>query len=252
MTFKDRLASGAPLLGTFQKTPAPVVTEVLALSGLDCVCLDAEHAPFDRGAIDLCVMAARAGGLPVLVRPPTSAAEHILTALDSGANGVLLPHIRSVAEAESAARAAHYGRGGRGYAGATRAAGYLGRPIAEHLARSRAETVVIAQIEDIEAVDDVERIAAVPGIDAMFVGRIDLTVAMGATSPADPPIVAMVERVVAAGRARGRVTGMFVSDLAEVPRWREAGASLFLLGSDHGFLVSGARAMRAATGMDRG
>lgn len=251
MTFKERLIGGAPLLGTFQKTPAPVITEILALSDLDCVCLDAEHAPFDRGAIDLCVMAARAGGMPVLVRSPTSAPEHILAALDSGANGVVLPHIRSVDEARAAANAAHYGRGGRGYAGTTRSAGFAGRSIADHLERSAASTIVIAQIEDIEAVDVVEAIAAVDGIDALFVGRIDLTVALGATSPVDAAVVAMVERIVAAGRNSGRAVGMFVSDMAEIPHWRAAGANLFLLGSDHGFLLSGAKEMRAATGLER-
>ena len=64
--FKQRLASGAPLHGTFVKTPHPHVVEVLAMTGLDCLCLDAEHAPFDRRDLDACIMATRAGGMPVL------------------------------------------------------------------------------------------------------------------------------------------------------------------------------------------
>ena len=248
MTLKARLAAGNALIGTFQKTPSPIVTEVLALGGLDLLCLDAEHAPFDRLAIDACCMAARAGGLPLLVRPVTAAPEHILSALDSGADGVLLPHIRSAAEAENAVRASYYGRGGRGYAGSSRAAGYGGRGIAEHRAASAARTVVIAQIEDVEALDVVDAIARVPGLDALFVGRIDLTIAMNAVSPAAPEVVEAVARVCAAGRAAGVPVGMFVGDLAEVPRWREAGATLFLLGSDHGFLLSGARELRRAAG----
>ncbi len=248
MTLKARLAAGEALLGTFQKTPSPIVTEVLALAGLDLVCLDAEHSPFDRLHVDACCMAARAGGLPVLVRPQTAAPEHILSALDCGATGVLLPHIRSVAEAEAAVRACHYGRGGRGYAGSSRAAGYGGRAIADHRAASAATTVVVAQIEDIEAVEVVDAIARVAGLDALFVGRIDLTVAMGLANPANPAVVRHVERICATGRAAGVPVGMFVGDLAEVPRWREAGATLFLLGSDHGFLLSGARELRRAAG----
>jgi len=247
MTLKARLAAGEALIGTFQKTPSPIVTEVLALGGLDLVCLDAEHAPFDRLAIDACCMAARAGGLPLLVRPQIAAPEHILSALDCGATGLLLPHIRSVAEAEAAVRACHYGRGGRGYAGSSRAAGYGGRTIAEHRAASAAQTVVIAQIEDVEAVDAVDAIARVPGIDALFVGRIDLSVAMD-VPPTAEPVLAAVARVCAAGRVVGVPVGMFVGDLGEVPRWREAGATLFLLGSDHGFLLSGARDLRCAAG----
>ena len=249
MTLKTRLAAGEPLLGTFQKTPSAIVTEVLAGSGLDLLCLDAEHAPFDRLAIDACCMAARAGGMPLIVRPPTAASEHILNALDCGADGVLLPHIRSAAEARAAVRASHYGAGGRGYAGSSRAAGYGGRGIAEHCAASAARTVVIVQIEDIEAVDEVDAIAAVPGLDALFIGRIDLTVALDAASPAAPDVMAMVERVCAAGRAASVPVGMFVGDLAEVPRWREAGATLFLLASDHAFLLAGARDLRRAAGL---
>lgn len=244
MTFRARIAARAPLLGTFQKTPSAIVTEVLARTGLDCICLDAEHAPFDRAAIDLCCMAARAAGMPLLVRTATAAPEHILSALDCGATGVLLPHIRSADEARAAATAAQYGAGGRGYAGSSRAAGYTTTSMSDHLARSVAETVVLAQIEDLEAVDQIEAIAAVDGIDALFVGRIDLTVAMGAASPKDPAVVAMVERIVAAGRIAGRPTGMFVGDLAEVPRWQAEGANLFLLGSDHSFLLSGAQTLR--------
>ncbi len=250
MNLKTRLKAGDALIGTFQKTPSPIVTEVLALGGLDLVCLDAEHAPFDRGAIDGCCLAARAAGLPLLVRPPTGAPEHILNALDCGADGVLLPHIRSGAEAAAAVRAAHYGPGGggRGYAGSSRAAGYVGRAMAEHRAGEAARTVVIAQIEDVDALDGLDTIVATPGLDAVFVGRIDLTVSMDAALPNDVCVVAAVERVCAAGRAAGMPVGMFVADLGEVPRWRAAGATLFLLGSDHAFMVSGARELRRAAG----
>jgi 2-keto-3-deoxy-L-rhamnonate aldolase RhmA len=174
-------------VGSFLKTPSPILVEVLASAGLDLLCLDAEHAPFDRLAIDHCAMAARAGGLPMLVRTPSAAPEHILNALDCGADGVLLPHIRSAEEARAAVAAAHYGRGGRGYAGSSRAAAYALSSIPQHLAASAERTAVIAQIEDVEAVDAVEAIAAVPGLDALFVGRIDLTIALGETDPDSRP-----------------------------------------------------------------
>jgi staphyloferrin B biosynthesis citrate synthase len=239
MTFKERVAAGQFTLGTFLKTPAPILVEVLATCGLDCLCLDAEHAPFDRASLDACISAARACDLPVLVRPPSAAPEHILNALDCGADGVLLPHIRSAAEAWEAARACAYGPGGRGYAGSSRAARYGQASMAEHLAASAARTTVIAQIEDLEALDELDAIAAVPGIDALFVGRIDLTVALGAASPDAPEVIAAVDRIVAAGRAAGRTVGMFV------PR-NEDVAGLFLQGSEHAFMRTGAAAMRRA------
>lgn len=241
--FKARLAAGELIVGSFVKTPSPIICEVLALTPLDCLCLDAEHAPFDRLAIDGCIHAARADGMPVLVRTPTAAAEHVLNALDCGATGVVLPHVRTADEARAAAATARYGAGGRGYAGSSRAAGYTTKPMARHLADSAAATVVIAQIEDLEALDELEAIAAVDGIDALFVGRIDLTVALGADSPDDPRVLEAVEAICAAGRAAGRPVGMFLSRVEDVAYWRTRGASLFLLGSDHNFLLAGAKSL---------
>jgi 2-keto-3-deoxy-L-rhamnonate aldolase RhmA len=243
MTFKARLNAGDLLVGTFIKTPSPIVVEVLALTALDCLCLDAEHAPFDRRDIDLCVALARAADKPVLVRVPVTSPEQILGALDCGATGVVAPHVRSRAEAEALVRYAHYGAGGRGYAGSSRAAGYTTRTMADHLATSAANTAVIAQIEDPEAVDAIDEIAAVPGIDALFVGRADLTVAYGASSQDDPQVIAAVEKICAAGRRHGRPVGMFVARAEDVPLWRQHGATLFLLESDHAFLLKGAAAL---------
>jgi 2-keto-3-deoxy-L-rhamnonate aldolase RhmA len=243
--FHERLLSGQRLVGTFVKTPSPIVTEVLALTDLDCLCLDAEHAPFDRIAIDGCIAMARAAAMPTLVRVPTASPEHILNALDCGATGVVAPHIRSAAQAEAFARACRYGPGGRGYAGSSRAAGYTTRSMGDHLAHSASHTVAIAQIEDPEAVEDIDAIAAVPGIDALFVGRVDLTVAYGAASQDDPRVVAAVERICAAGLRHGRRVGMFLARPADVPLWADKGASLFLLGSDHGFILQGAAQLLA-------
>ena len=240
-TLKARLASGEVIVGTFVKTPSPIVVEVLSLTPLDCVCLDAEHAPFDRGTLDTCILAARAGGMPALVRVPSAAPEHLLQALDSGATGVVMPHVRSAAEAEAVARAAHYGRGGRGYAGSSRAAGYTMMTMAQHKQASAERTVVIAQIEDPEAVDAIDAIARVAGIDALFIGRVDLTVALGAETQDDPRVITAVDRVVAAAVAAGKTVGMFLARVEDVAYWRARGATLFLLGSDHTFLLAGAR-----------
>lgn len=249
MTLKARIAAGDALLGTFLKTPHPHVVEVLATSGLDCVCIDAEHAPFDRRDIDACVMAAQLGGLPVLVRTPSSTPEQILNALDCGADGVVVPHVRSAGEARAVAASAHYARGGRGYAGSSRAAGYGTRSMPDHKAASAAKTIVIAQIEDAEALDDIDAIAGVDGIDALFIGRIDLTVSLGCESPDDPVVVAAVEKIVLAGLAARRPTGMFLSRSSDVAMWRSKGARLFLLGSDHSFIRDGAKALRISAGL---
>ena len=245
VSFRDRLRGGELLSGTWVKTPHPHVVEVLALSPLDVLVLDAEHAPFDRGSLDACIMAARAGGKPVLVRPASSAHEHILNALDCGADGVIVPHVRSAAEAREIVRACHYVPGGRGFAGSTRAAGYTTRGMAKHREAAK-DVIVIAQIEDVEAVEAIEEIAAVEGIDALFIGRADLTISYAADTPDNAAVVAAVERICAAGKAAGRTVGMFLGRVGDVPIWRKRSASLFILQSDQEFLLKGAAGLAAA------
>lgn len=243
--FRGRLRSGAAMVGTWVKTPAMAVCEVLSFSSLDLLCLDAEHAPFGRGQIDQCIAACRAGGMPVVVRVPTAAATDILNALDCGADGIVAPHIASVEAAQALAAAAYHGPGGRGYTGASRAAGYGALDMAACLDDARRNTSVIAQIEDVEALAAIDAIAAVDGIDCLFIGRADLTVALGAGSVKDAVVLDAVTAVCAAGRRAGRAVGMFLADLDEIPHWRAAGASLFILQSDHGFLRAGANALAA-------
>lgn len=242
---KDRIRAHQALVGTFLKTPSSIICEVLGRSELDLVCVDAEHAPFDRMALDQCLYALRSENMPALVRIPTAAPEHILNALDCGATGIVVPHVTNADQAEKIVAAAHFGAGGRGYAGSTRAAAYTGKPMAAHLIDSAAQTVVVAQIEDLEALDNLDALAAVEGIDCLFVGRIDLTVALGAASPTDPEVVAAVEKICAVSAAAGKPVGMFIGDHGEIEYWKQRGASLFLLSSDHGFLLQGARKLVA-------
>lgn len=244
MSFRQRLRDRDLLAGTFVKTPHPHVVEVLSLTTLDVLAIDAEHAPFDRGALDLCILAARGAGKPVIVRPVSSAPEHILQTLDCGADGVIVPHVRSAEEAAAMVKACHYGPGGRGYAGSSRAAAYTTLGMVRHRAAAR-DVTVIAQIEDVEAMDHLDAIAAVPGIDALFIGRADLTVSLGCDTSDDPAVDQATARICAAGQAAGLAVGMFLANPADVPRWREAGATLFILQSDHEFLLRGATALAA-------
>ncbi|MBI1394153.1 MAG: aldolase [Alphaproteobacteria bacterium] len=242
MTLKDQLGARAPLLGTFLKTPSSMIAEVLVRTDLDLVCIDAEHAPFDRRDIDACIHAFVGAGKPVIVRVPANAPEHILNALDCGATGILAPHVRNGEDARRLASDCKYGSG-RGYAGSSRAARYGARTMREHITLSNAATCVIAQIEDAEALPHLADIFSVSGIDAFFIGRADLAVSMGADSPDDPRVIDAVTRICRQGVASGVCIGMFTANLSEIAGWREQGASLFLLGSDHGFLLSGARAL---------
>ncbi len=242
-SFSDRVRRSDGLIGTWVKTPSSVVCEILAVTDLDMVCLDAEHAPFGRSEMDSCIAVLRAMGMPALVRVPSAEPSHILNALDCGAIGIVAPHICSGDQARELVKACHFGAGGRGYAGSTRAAGFTTTSLADNLKAARRETVVIAQIEDLEALDNLDEITAVDGIDCLFVGRIDLTVAMGVESPMDDKVLSAVEQICAAGKKAGKPVGMFTPSIAEIPRWKAAGASLFILDSDQGFLLKSSKAL---------
>ena len=154
--------------------------------------------------------------------------------------------MRTVEDAEAICLRSLYGPSGRGYAGSSRAAGFAGKAIADQLRESAEQTTIIAQIEDLEALEVIDDIAAVARLDCLFIGRIDLTVALGKTDPSDPVVVKAVEKICAAGRNADKAVGMFVSKVEEARHWTEKGASLFLLSSDQAFLLAGARNLISA------
>ena len=243
-SLKQELANQTPLVGTFVKTPHFHVAEVLSKTSLDTLCLDAEHAPFARDALDACVLACRAESKPVLIRVPDDAPATILNALDIGATGIVIPHVKTAAQLENIVQVSFYGDKGRGYAGSTRAAGYTTQNITQNLALNQ-QTVVVAQIEDLEAIDNIEQIAQVDGVDCLFIGRMDLTVALGETNASAPSVMTALDTIIEAANRHGKTTGMFVGDLSELPHWIEKGVSLFLLASDHNFMLAGAASLKA-------
>lgn len=240
--FRQRLLSRVPLAGTFLKTPAYQLIEVLAQSELDFVCLDAEHAPFDRSAIDACCAMGRALDFPVLVRVGDGSAREILQALDCGAVGIVVPHVDSADKAVEVARAARYGHGGRGYAGSTRWAGYATQSMPDLLARSQDETVVMAQIEEPEGVAASEAIAATDGIDALFLGPADLSVGYGHDNMGSDDLFAAMERVGKAADAAGKAYVSWVANAQKAQEWSAYGMSCFFISSEHSWMRAAATA----------
>ncbi|MBW3695338.1 aldolase [Vibrio sp. T187] len=227
------------VLGTFVKTPHPHIIEVLALAELPFIVLDAEHAPFDRTTLDSCILAARANQLPCIVRVQDSQPSTILNALDCGANGIQIPHVCSAQQAEALAKISHYGEGGRGYAGSSRAAHYATKPMAQHLADSKLSTVVVAQIEDPIGVENVEEIAQVEGVDALFIGQVDLAVAYGAASVKDECVTKASKRIIKAAHANNKPVGMFVANGQAAKEWSQLGVNFFCVGSEHKMIIDG-------------
>jgi 2-keto-3-deoxy-L-rhamnonate aldolase RhmA len=244
LEFRRRLLARELLVGTFVKTPHPSVVEVLGHSGLDCVCMDAEHAPFDRATLDTALLAARAAHMPALLRVARPDASDVVSALDMGATGVVIPHVTSAAKAMELSRAARYGPEGRGFSGSTRAAGYTTREMRAIIAEANESVAVIAQIEDQAALEDIDGIASASGIDALFVGVMDLTVSLRASAPSDPAVVKAVYAVIAAARRHSRAVGIFASHADDARHWNREGASLLLVASDQQWILQGARGLR--------
>ncbi|GAL27689.1 4-hydroxy-2-oxovalerate aldolase [Vibrio variabilis] len=242
--FKQQL-NEKDLIGTFVKTPHPHIVEVLSMANLPFIILDAEHSPFDRTSLDQCILAARAHNLPCLVRVENSSPSTILNALDCGATGVQVPHVCSAEQAKQIVRQCHYGHRGRGYAGSSRAAQYATKAMPKHLTDSQAITTVIAQIEDPEGVDNADAIAAVKGIDAIFIGQVDLTVAYGAETVNDEVVRTASFKVIEAAKRAGKPVGMFVATAEQANQWREAGVSFFAVGSEHKMIIDGFRSEQA-------
>lgn len=237
MNLKTRLAAREPLLGTFLKTPHHVLVEVLAGTDLDFLVLDAEHAPFTLAEIDRCILAGRASGLPVLVRLIDDSAGSILRVLDMGAAGIVVPHVGSAAQAEAIVARTRYVPGGRGFAGTNRGGGYGSVPAADLVERAEG-TVIIAQIESEAAAANAAEIAGVEGIDACFVGRADLGASMGIFDAGHARVAELTRAVIDETVGAGKSSALFVGSAAEIAEWRDAGANVFLLASEHKAITS--------------
>ncbi|HYD94678.1 MAG TPA: aldolase/citrate lyase family protein [Noviherbaspirillum sp.] len=238
-TFRERVRGRERLLGTFVKTPAYQSVEVVASGGLDFALIDAEHAPFDRCTLDAAVLAARASQLPVLVRIPDNSAATILNVLDIGATGVVVPHMRDpdqIAQVFAATRYRSGGSAGRGFSNSPRAGGYGGIGMEDLIPAADKNTVVICQIEDKEAVEKIERIAAIDDVDCLFIGKADLAVSCGFIGADRALLDAAVERICAACNAAGKAVGIFLPNLDELSRYEDLGVTLFVIGSDQALL----------------
>ena len=240
--FKSRMANRDMMAGTFLKTPAYELVEVLATSELDFICIDMEHSPFDRARTDACLAVARALDFPVLGAGDAFCTPNRVAGVGHGRGGRGGTAYHHVEQAKDLVRAAHFGPGGRGFAGATRWAGYGTQNMAEVLAQSARQTVVIAQIEEPEALENVEEIAATPGVDGLFLGPSDMSVSMGFSDTNSEQLRAALARCGAAAEASGKAYMTFVPNASKAADWAQFGAHMFFVGSEQGWMKSGANA----------
>jgi 2-keto-3-deoxy-L-rhamnonate aldolase RhmA len=234
--FRQKVRSRTRLAGTFVKTASHQTVETLGTTGLDFIVIDSEHAPFSQNALDVCLLGARASQLPALVRIVDAQAATILQALDLGATGLLVPHAQTAEGIRAVLSNARYRAGSRGFSNSSRAGNYGSMPMRQMIDASDSEVVVVFQIEDREAVEAIETLAALEEVDCFLIGRADLAVSYGVFDPTHPEVYAAAVKVCKACAAANKAVGIFLADTSELDHWLQLGVSLFVIGSDQALL----------------
>jgi 4-hydroxy-2-oxoheptanedioate aldolase len=245
--FQERCTGGEVTIGTFAAIPHPVAIEVTASAGVDFICIDWEHAQISRERIEDLVRAADVHGVPAMVRVPGHAAESIAAALDAGAAGVLVPRVSTAEQARAAVQATRYPPVGARGVGPGRAAAY-GYRIPDYLAAANKSLLLAIQVETAEGLANIDAIAAVDGVDVIFIGPGDLSVSIDAMGPAGAKkLNAAIETIAKAATRAGRTVGIFRPSPDDIGTWAQSGIRFFILASDTMFLgASVAAAMEAA------
>lgn len=224
---KRKLERGEPALGLSMMIPSPQVVEMAALIGFDWVLLDCEHGTMSAESLEAMAIAAEARDITAIGRPRSGSAEALLAVLERGVAGVQVPHVRSAEEARDVVAAVRYHpHGRRGLAARTRPASYgVGLTLEDYTRKANEETLICLQLEDREALENIEEILDVPGVDVVFLGPSDLSQAFGHAGNRDHPDVA---RAMADAfetiRDRGRVAGS-AGDVGQWRTYRDQGAT---------------------------
>ncbi|MBN1583336.1 MAG: 2-dehydro-3-deoxyglucarate aldolase [Anaerolineae bacterium] len=207
---KAKIQSGQPAYGVSVMIPSPQVVEMIGHLGFDWVLIDCEHGTNTLESVELMIMAAEVSGITPIVRPKTKDPDDILKVMDRGAMGVQVPHVNTADDARRAVEAVKYHPlGKRGLAAGTRPANYgFGLSMAEFVAQSNRETLVCVQLEEAEALDNIDAILQVEGIDVFFIGPSDLSQSMGYPGQISaPPVQAAIDRAFETIRTAGKVPG---------------------------------------------
>lgn len=234
--FRKACLDAERVIGTFAAIPHPVAIEVVAATGLDFLCIDAEHSQIGRELIENLIRAADVHRVPAMVRVPGHSPESIAGVLDAGATGVLVPRVSTTAHARAAVSATRYPPVGERGVGPGRAAGY-GYRIPDYLKSANESLVLAIQIETAEGLANVEEIVAVEGVDVIFIGPGDLSVSIDALGPdGAAKLEAAILKITDAARKAGKTVGIFRPSPDDIEKWSQAGISFYLLASDTMFL----------------
>lgn len=237
--FKAALKAGQHQLGVWNSIGGNTVPEMLAIAGFDWVLLDTEHSPVEP--VEILPALQAVAGYPqtsAVVRPVVNDTALIKRYLDMGAQTLLIPYVQTAEEAEAAVAAMRYPPAGvRGLSGLSRATRF-GR-VANYHRHASDELCLLVQVETQEAVDNLDSIAAVDGVDGVFIGPSDLSASMGHTgNSGHPEVAAAIETIIARLKEKGMPAGILTLDRKFAHRCIDLGTSFTAVGVDLGLLMT--------------
>ena len=243
--FKRALRAGRNQIGLWSSLSSHYTVEVIAGAGFDWILLDSEHSPNDLESLLTQLQAAAPYPTTPVVRVPWNDMVTIKRVLDIGAQSLLIPYVCTAEEAKNAVANTRYPpKGVRGVAGTTRATRF-GR-VKDYAKRAHEEICVLVQVETKPALDQLEAICAVDGVDGVFIGPADLHASMGYTGEtSNPAVLPLIEEAMRRIRKTGKAAGYLSPVEADAKRMIAAGANFCAVGADVGLLARGAEALRA-------
>jgi 4-hydroxy-2-oxoheptanedioate aldolase len=241
--FKQALAAGRPQIGLWCSLASNYAVEAVAGAGFDWLLLDMEHAPNDLESLLSQLQAAAPYGTHPIVRVPWNDMVTIKRVLDVGAQTLLIPMVDTPEQAREAVSSMRYPPAGvRGVAGTTRASGF-GR-IRDYAKRANEQVCVLVQVETAQALENLDAIAAVDGVDGVFIGPADLHASLGYTGELHHPEVwPKIEDAMRRIRAAGKAPGFLTPNEADARRILEIGGLFVAVGADIGLMARGADAL---------
>jgi 2-dehydro-3-deoxyglucarate aldolase len=242
--FRQNLRAGKRLIGCWSALGSPITTEILGLAGFDWLLLDTEHAPNDVLSLIPQLMALKDSSSAPVVRPAWNDTVLIKRLLDAGFYNFLVPFVQSADEARAAVAATRYPpEGVRGVSVSQRSNRY--GTVTDYLKVINDNIAVLLQIENQAGVDAAEEIAAVRGVDCLFIGPSDLAAALGHLgNPSHPDVQAAMKQVFAAAKRHGKATGILAPAEADARRYLDMGVTFVGVGSDLGCFRSATQALR--------
>lgn len=245
-SLRKKLDSQSFVIGTFLEIPSPALIELLGLAGFDFVVIDCEHGPIDLRSTENLIRASTSTAISVVVRPPEGYSPTASSQpLDWGAAGIQVPQVTSAETAERIVRSSkYYPLGMRGLQPYVRAASYRCYPTQEYLTEANDDSVLIAQVEGIEGIGNLEQILKVNGLDIAFVGPYDLSQSLGIPAQVKHPRVQ--EALVATtklARNLGKCIGTYADDIETAASYLSMGISYLTVSIDAHIFFSSARSM---------